>query len=430
MDFGLAKLAQGSMLTQAGVTIGTAAYMSPEQARGEVTDHRTDIYSLGVVLYQLLTGVLPFPHPHRLAILYAVVNEDPKPPRELNPAISEQLEKIILRAMAKNSEERFQSCGEMAESVLQVGESIGGESSMRKRFGHLLNGAPASLRTGIAEGLPRLFGRGALGKGLGIVLVLALAYGVMTIFSSFGDKTEGANRTNITQQRMQAQAHTDSALSLMNRNNAGGAFDQFQLAIEADSTYGLAWANLAALNVRARHLNLAMSQGKKAIALLDRAGGSSACYNLAYTLEEMGNNEEAIAWYSEAIMMDSSFTAAYTALANLYVKNKRSEDALRLLVRFERLYPHTPERWLLYRSYGKVHISLRNYDRAKEVLEESDQLNPGDSEVLSLLATVYETLQMRDMSIKKWQQYAASEKDADKRTEALLRIEQLKKKTY
>ena len=75
-------------------------------------------------------------------------------------------------------------------------------------------------------------------------------------------------------------------------------------------------------------------------------------------------------------------------------------------------------------------MALANHVRAKEVLEESDQLNPGDPEVLSLLATVYEVLHMRDLSIAKWQQYAALEKDANKRAEALLHIDVLKKKTY
>lgn len=103
MDFGLAKFAQGSMLTLSGCTVGTAAYMSPEQARGEETDHRTDIYSVGVVLYQLLTGTIPFPHAHHLAVLYSVVNEAPKPPRELNSSIPAAVEAVIPKAMVKKS---------------------------------------------------------------------------------------------------------------------------------------------------------------------------------------------------------------------------------------------------------------------------------------------------------------------------------------
>ncbi len=431
MDFGLAKLAQGSMLTQAGSTVGTAAYMSPEQAKGETTDHRTDIYSLGVVLYQLLTGTLPFPHAHHLAILYAVVNEDPKPPKQLNPAIPDQLEKIVLKAMAKIPAERFQSCGEMAQGILQASESIGGESSMRKRFSHLLSGVPESPATGRAKDPSRLSRSVVLGYGIpGIILILVLVYGILTMLPSVGDNPEGAGGADIPQGRIRAKSHVDTASSLMKMNDAARAFEELQRAIEADSTYGFAWANLAALNVRAGHLGLAMKQGKRAITLLDKVNGSSVCYNIAYTLEEMGNNEEAIAWYSEAIMTDSSFTAAYCALANLHVKSKRPDEALRLLVRFERLYPQAPDRWLLYRSYGKAHLALRNYSRAVEVLEESNRLNPADPEVLFLLATTFEVLKMNEESLTRWQQYAEAERDPTKRAEAFQHVELLKKQTH
>ena len=79
LDFGLAKLSGQSMLTRTGTTLGTAAYMSPEQAKGEEVDERTDIWSLGVVLYEMLTGQLPFQSDYEQALMYAILNEERKP---------------------------------------------------------------------------------------------------------------------------------------------------------------------------------------------------------------------------------------------------------------------------------------------------------------------------------------------------------------
>jgi TolB-like protein/Flp pilus assembly protein TadD len=113
MDFGLAKLKGASRLTRANTTLGTAAYMSPEQARGEEVDHRTDIFSAGVVLYELLTGKLPFRGEHEAALLYSVVNEEPMPIARFNEKVTSELERIVAKALAKDPAERYQHVDEM-----------------------------------------------------------------------------------------------------------------------------------------------------------------------------------------------------------------------------------------------------------------------------------------------------------------------------
>ncbi|HUL44839.1 MAG TPA: protein kinase [Bacteroidota bacterium] len=113
MDFGLAKVKGASKLTKAGSTIGTAAYMSPEQAQGEEIDHRSDIFSFGVVLYELLTTKLPFRGEHQAALMYSLINEEPQPIARFNEHISPDLERIVVKALAKDTDERYQHADDM-----------------------------------------------------------------------------------------------------------------------------------------------------------------------------------------------------------------------------------------------------------------------------------------------------------------------------
>ncbi|KPJ61156.1 MAG: hypothetical protein AMJ46_02170 [Latescibacteria bacterium DG_63] len=117
MDFGLAKLAGRAKVTKTGTTIGTIAYMSPEQASGHGVDHRSDIWSLGVVFYEMLTGELPFKSDYEAALIYSIINEEPLEPSQLDRKISPQLDAIIMKMLEKDLEQRYASVEEFIKDV-------------------------------------------------------------------------------------------------------------------------------------------------------------------------------------------------------------------------------------------------------------------------------------------------------------------------
>ena len=125
MDFGLAKLAGQTRITKAGTAMGTISYMSPEQARGEDVDTRTDIWSLGVVLYELATGQPPFKGEYDQAVIYSILNEEPRPISELAQKIPQGFGGIVSRCLEKDSTSRYQSAAELEADLGRWREESG-----------------------------------------------------------------------------------------------------------------------------------------------------------------------------------------------------------------------------------------------------------------------------------------------------------------
>jgi tRNA A-37 threonylcarbamoyl transferase component Bud32/dienelactone hydrolase len=129
MDFGLAKLRSGTSLTKSQTTLGTVAYMSPEQARGDEMDRRTDLWSLGVVLYEMLAGELPFKGDRDVSIIHSIIHEDPKPIKLRKPPVPLELQQVIARALRKNRDSRYSSAEDFLKDLRKYEEVLQAEAA-------------------------------------------------------------------------------------------------------------------------------------------------------------------------------------------------------------------------------------------------------------------------------------------------------------
>ncbi|MGA2532822.1 MAG: protein kinase [Candidatus Aminicenantales bacterium] len=140
MDFGLAKLQGGSSLTRSQTTLGTVAYMSPEQARGGEMDHRTDIWSLGVVLYEMVAAKMPFHGDHDQAVIHSILHDEPESLKKARPNTPPELEQIVGQALAKKPADRYQTMDDFREDVEDVGEGLKPLKARPRRAGRKVLG--------------------------------------------------------------------------------------------------------------------------------------------------------------------------------------------------------------------------------------------------------------------------------------------------
>lgn len=127
MDFGLARVRGETRLTRSGMTMGTPDYMSPEQVRGEDVDQRTDIWSFGVVMYEMLTGERPFKGGYEQAVMYSILNTEPQPPAALTPGLPPEVDAMVMKALARTREQRWQNMDQVIQALDGVKSSDSGE---------------------------------------------------------------------------------------------------------------------------------------------------------------------------------------------------------------------------------------------------------------------------------------------------------------
>jgi serine/threonine-protein kinase len=224
MDFGIARaIADANSVTQTAAVIGTAQYLSPEQARGEKVDARSDVYSLGCVLYEILTGEPPFVGDSPVAVAYQHVREDPVPPSQRHNEISPELDAVVLKSLAKNPDNRYQTAAEMRADLVRV--HSGEQPEAPKVFtdaerNSLLSTPPSDHRTEpidqVQRPMPQYIERerrGSVGRWLIAVAVLAVLTVVVTLaINMFGGDTRDVQVPDVS-----GKPSADAIAELQNR---------------------------------------------------------------------------------------------------------------------------------------------------------------------------------------------------------------------
>src|ERR1700753_3259501 len=204
MDFGIARAIadSGNSVTQTAAVIGTAQYLSPEQARGDSVDARSDVYSLGCVLYEILTGEPPFTGDSPVAVAYQHVREDPVPPSQRHEGVSADLDAVVLKALAKNPENRYQTAAEMRADLVRVhnGERPEAPKVLTDADRSSLMSSPSGNAAPRTDPMPRQPLRdvgeersaGSVGRWIVAVAALAVLTIVVVIaFNTFGGTARG-----------------------------------------------------------------------------------------------------------------------------------------------------------------------------------------------------------------------------------------------
>ncbi len=253
MDFGLAKMPGMVTKTQSGTTMGTIAYMSPEQTRGDPLDGRTDMWSLGVVLYEMITGELPFKGDYDQAVIYSILNEEPARLSLDRPDIPEQLEYIIYKLLAKDTKERFDSTHDLLSKLRHVADQVDQKHIYSQTDGHFKK--KVKHRDG-KLGAPKVNFK----KGIVRILILVFSIISILILAQYFRKQKSPNPSTSKLLTSYRGAEGDPALS-PNGNKLAftwngdslnswdiyikliGENDHYRLTDNQDSQYSATWSN-------------------------------------------------------------------------------------------------------------------------------------------------------------------------------------------
>jgi Tol biopolymer transport system component/predicted Ser/Thr protein kinase len=226
MDFGLAKLKGSLKLTKTTSTIGTLAYMAPEQIEHETVDARSDLFSMGVVLYEMLTGHLPFRGEHEAAMMYSIINEEPEPLQHYLPDVPSELVHIVNRALDKDPEDRYQSAHDMVIDLRRLKKQ---STKVIRREGPLPAPHPAEA---VPEVVPR--SRRRLWIPLGASLVV-IAAAIIVVLLPRGQQLNPDMKFRIIQAPMRniwyGDLSADGNWLVFSASDEGGKFDVYMMNV-------------------------------------------------------------------------------------------------------------------------------------------------------------------------------------------------------
>jgi len=456
VDFGLAKM-QDVNMTRTGTSMGTLAYVSPEQARGEPVDHRTDLWALGIILYEMLAGVRPFDGPYEAAILYAVTNSDPEDIRTVNPDVSEELWHIIQMLLDKQPANRYAETREAVQDLVAVRGLFSGlgtmpptllASSIRSGAGTASPSGPAASTDQTPANAPGKtvsaehsraedataehaavapFDLKTIFQGRnGMISLFVVAIGLWTIvWTVLPSKkaTPPPVKSLSAEDRSRARESLQKAYNHMGNKDYALAQAELELALEIDSTYSAAWSTMAAAHFQLQEFDLAVREARTAVRL--DSANATAYFNLGLGLEGIKDLSGAAEAYAGSIRVDPRFTLGYSALGNTLIALDRPDEALVVLEKGRTAVPGSNYLYLIYKNMGKAHLALGEPTEAIPLLERSRDLVADWPETLSLLGDSYSGANRTGESRAAWEAFLKIEMDPAKRAEASRKLDAL-----
>lgn len=360
LDFGLAKShragpSEGSTeslsLTADGAVMGTLGYMSPEQAQGEEADHRSDIFSFGALLYEMLAGRRPFVGKSVLGVLEKIVREDPPPLRQVRSDVPSELEGVLRRTLAKRPNDRFQSMNDVASALRPIGYLLEARQEAPTSEGS----TPAANAMGIGwKLLSAMQGQAARRTAL----ALALAVGGLALMVSIPNRSETpiAAKTSV----MTASDHYQEGIEHLRRKDRGD------------------------------RLKLAIASLERAVRMDPRHAASFAALAEAYVVHFASNSDGQVLKLAgeaatRAVDLDAHLAIAHLAVVMVRVAEKRFAEAAQALDRASELDPESPK---VYFWRGRLTESQGHVAKAIPIYEMAVTKDPGNWEAWSRLGAI------------------------------------------
>jgi serine/threonine protein kinase/Flp pilus assembly protein TadD len=434
MDFGLAKLKSGAGLTKTGTSLGTLSYMSPEQVQGIATDQRSDIWSLGVVLYEMLTGELPFKAEHDAGLLYLIANEDPPVPSEMDKKIPRQIDQLMKKFIEKSRDKRFGTIDDVLKEIAEINASIEAAGAQTKSkaiavlpFGNI---SPDKESDYFSDGLTEeLIANLAKLKDIRVVPratsmhykgsskdVKSIARELGTRYILSGSVRKFQENLRITVELIDIDMDTQ----LWAETYKGKLDDVFDiqeqvskqiveaLMVKLSPTEKVVLTKRSTLNpeafdcnLRARNflyqrtkksMNFAIQLFQKAIELdpryADAYAGLGETYSSLY--QDVERNElwldKSIESSLKALMYDSTLPEAYAALGLGYYSKRMFDDAVTASRKAIELDPNN---FIGYWILGRIYNNTDRYTESEQLFHKVLELNPDFYSVYGDLQIVY-----------------------------------------
>lgn len=437
-DFGIAKLSGSTMATRTGPTVGTVAYMSPEQVRGEHTDRRSDLFALGVVLYEMVTSTRPFAADHEAALFYAITNLDPLSPSKVRSELPAGLEKIILRLLQKDPKDRYQRAAEVlsdlkrsetGETSQAIGKAVWKLNLPRSRAAFLalalllllllIPSVRSTVQSWLGmEAVPtekhlavlpfQNIGRDSTNQAFCDGLLETLT-GKITQLELFQGSLWVVPASEIRQRKIASagQAHEALGVTLAVTGSFQRSANEIQLILNLVDATSLRQLRSIQINDRIENVTSLQSEAVRSLMKMLElqfepgvfqhltAGGTAAPQAFEYYLQGRGylqkvddgsSHNIAVRLFERALQLDTAYVDAYAALASAYEMERDFDKAEQI---YKKAIHAKPDEWLAHNNLGVFYSRHGRLEEAAQQFKRVLALAPDNVRGYNNLGGIY-----------------------------------------